>query len=830
MAESPRKRTSTKKVKKGKKNRLRSLFFVLFFTAVFAIVCGIIGYLLIVLNGERLLAENGSKLNLGEASIIYDAQGEEVARLAHADENRELAEFSEIPKVMLDAIVATEDQRFYEHSGLDFWAIGRAVVKDIIARSAVEGGSTITQQLAKNVFLSADKTFFRKATEASIAVALENEMSKEEILTMYLNRIYFGKGVYGVKNAAKYYFGVELQELEVWQAATLAGIPKAPSRFNPVSHPDNSMNRRAVVLKLMYDQGKITQAEMESAKAVVYEQPEGQKSNGNSSDYLAFIDYVVDEAIDMTNLTEEELRVGGYRIYTTLNKKAQSVVEKEFADDDNFEKSVDEQLSQAAMIILDHRDGAIQAMAGGRDYVKKGLNRVNVTRQPGSTIKPITVYGPALESGGMYPWTVLDNDQKCFNNYCPTDRWGPVAVTMQQAIKDSRNLAAVWTLNNIGVKKGMDFAKKLGLELTDDDRNLSIALGGLTKGSTPLEMATAYAIFANGGKSVDPHTIVKIERGNKAIYKYEAPKSEQLMSPTTAWYMTEMLQTVIEKGGTGTRAAIGRPLAGKTGTTQHGIPGYRGGGIRDAWFVGYTPEWTAAVWLGYDRTDEKHLLDKNSSAAATLFAKVMKPAMQGVESGSFKKPGSIKENVAPAAVSNLQAVFEDGIVRLTWDPSPVEGAIYKVYRKEQSESAFSHFVDMQTAGTDDMSAFPGMTYEYYVTVYDPETKLESSPSATLKFEVPETEIDIPELPTETLPPDEGEIDQPGGGDGNNGGIATEPPIDNGEGTGEPDDGTTPPGEIPIPTLPPVEGTGGSENGTPQANGDAGNAGASGAGR
>lgn len=814
---------------KGKKNKTRNILLVLFFTVVLAVVCGVIGYLLIILNGERLLAENANKLDLGEASIVYDMNGQEVAKLYKADQNRELAEYSEIPQVMRDAIVATEDQRFYEHSGLDFWAIGRALVKDIIARSAVEGASTITQQLAKNVFLTADKTFFRKATEASIAVALEHELSKEEILTMYLNRIYFGKGVYGIKNAAEYYFGVELEDLELWQAATLAGIPKAPSRYNPVSHPEDSMNRRAVVLKLMYDQGKITQQEMEQAKAVVYNPPADQKSNNSMYNYPAFIDYVVEEAMEELNLTEEELRVGGYRIYTTLNQQAQSVVDTEFANGDNFDKSVDDQISQGAMVILDHRDGSIQAMAGGRDYVKKGLNRVNVKRQPGSTIKPITVYGPALEYAGMYPWTVLDNDQKCFNNYCPTDRWGAVPVTMQQAIKESRNLAAVWTLNEIGVKNGMEFAKKLGLTLTDEDRNLSIALGGLTHGATPLEMATAFAVFANGGMSVDPHTVVKIESGKTTVYEYKAPKAERLMSAETAWYMTEMLQTVIEKGGTGTRAAIDRPLAGKTGTTQHGIPGYKGGGIRDAWFIGYTPEWTASVWLGYDKTDKDHLLDSNSSAAARLFAKVMKSAMKGVSKGSFVKPESLKEEVkvAPDAVTNFQAVYspEASRVLLSWDSSPIEGAIYKVFRKEESESAFIEFDNTENTAVEDMSAFPGLTYEYYVIVYDPDSKLESSQSATIKVQIPDTEIDIPEEPTETLPPDtDGGGETPGEGEGGiiDGGIEeTEPP--SGEGGTEQPGGEPGTGETPIPTTPPGGGSGNAAEGGQTSSNAAGSA-------
>ena len=642
-------------------------------------------------------------------------------------------------------------------------------MKDVIARSAVEGASTITQQLAKNVFLSAEKTFFRKATEASIAVALENQMSKQEILTMYLNRIYFGKGIHGVKGAAEFYFDTELQDLELWQAATLAAMPKAPNRYNPIRHPDDSMKRRAVVLKLMYDQGYITEPQMNEAKAVVYGAPEGREDSQPDA-YPAFVDYVIDEAIEVTKLSEEELLIGGFHIYTTLNPTAQKALEAAFNDDSNFEESKDEQKAQGAMIIMDHRDGTIQALSGGRDYVKKGLNRVLVNRQPGSVFKPILSFGPALETG-MYPWTVLDIDQKCFSNYCPTDRWGPVPVTMKQAMKDSRNLAAVWLLNEVGIKAAFKYAEKLGFELEPEDRNLTAALGGLTKGVTPMQMATAYSVFANDGKSVDPHSILKIE-GKNFSYTYKAPPSKQLISQENANHMTDILQSVVEKGGTGTRAAFGRPLAGKTGTTQHGIPGYKGSGNRDAWFVGYTPEWTAAVWMGYDKTDVDHMLTRGSRQAAEMFAKVMKSAMTNVPSASFKKRKEVVEIKPPAAISNLNAVYipELSVVNLIWDEISEGDITYQVYRKEVSERDYIRFVDTLNTTVDDMGALPGESYEYYVVAYDAKNNLTGERSAIVTVDIPEEQfipeepIIDPEMPIidpgELIPPLDGENTSP----------------------------------------------------------------------
>ncbi|MFC4809491.1 PBP1A family penicillin-binding protein [Paenibacillus sp. GCM10023250] len=746
MAEGPRSRKgkTEKKAKPRKKRNRRKLAVWLFFTAAIAVVCGIIGYMLIILNGERILADNQDKFELPEASTIYDNAGKEIIKLGA---NRENVDFNEIPELMLDAVIATEDQRFEKHSGIDLWSIGRALVKDVVARSAVEGGSTITQQLAKNLFLTQDKTFFRKATEASIAVAIEHKMTKDEIITMYLNRIYFGKGAYGVQAAARTYFNADVKDLKLWQIATLAAIPKAPSTYNPINNPDNSKERRAVVLSLMADQGYITQAEMEEAKAVDYKPVQRDKSD-DSATYQAFIDYVIAEAENVGGITEEELRIKGYKIYTTLNTQAQSAMEKEFEDDNNFEKSVDEQKEQAAMIIVDHRNGEIQGLVGGRDYVNKGLNRVLVPRQPGSSFKPITVYGPAIETGDWFPWSTLQDVKTCYGSYCPSDSnkvkyLGP--IPMRQSIKESRNASAVWLLNKIGVSKGLAFAKKLGFELDPEkDRNLAIGLGGLTYGVTPFQMAKAYSAFANDGKSVDPHALIKItDQEDEPIYTYNAPNAEQVMKPATAEYMTDVLQAVLEKGGTGVNARLDRPVAGKTGTTQNGIPGLSNGYNRDAWFSGYTPEWTAVVWMGYDRTDRNHMIKKSSEQSAAMFGKVMREAMKGVPKGSFKKPAEEHEEKPPVGIANFSAVYNDqkAAVQLAWSPVEGQGMTYRIYRKATGEAEFSRLMDSLTAtGVDDMAIAPGLSYEYYVAAFDPSTNMEGTPSAAVTVDVPAAEL------------------------------------------------------------------------------------------
>ncbi|WP_373231536.1 PBP1A family penicillin-binding protein [Cohnella sp.] len=773
--------------RKGKKS---VVLMWLFFVGLFAIVCAVVGYLLIILNGERILSTNINKLNLDQASVIVDRNDKQVSKLYVAEGNREFVPFGEIPKLVQDAFIATEDKRFYEHSGVDLLGIGRALVKDIIARSAVEGASTITQQLAKNLFLNADKTLFRKGTEASIALALEQQKSKQEILELYLNRIYFGGGQYGIKTAAIYYFGEkDLKKLKVWQIATLAAIPKAPTTYNPIRNPNNSMERRAVVLKLMLDQGLITEEERDEAAKIVYKPKAVSQQN---SKYLTYIDYVVDEAKDKTGLSEEELLSGGYTIKTTINTKAQLAMEAQFAKESMFEKSKDDIQVQGSMVIMDQHDGSLIAMVGGRDYEKQGWNRVTKKRQPGSAFKPIVAYGPAMETGQFFPWTNVEDVKQCFDNgkYCPSNSNKNQylgSIPMRQAIKESRNVSAVWLLNEIGVSKGMAFAEKLGITLDKkNDHNLAIALGGLYKGATPIEMARAYAAFANGGALQDPHSILSIKNNEgDTVYEYDAPKAKQVMSANTAYYVTQILQGVLQRGGTGVKANFGgRPIAGKTGTTQAAIPNFETSGNRDVWFVGYTPEWTAAVWFGYDETDKDHYLKQGSGQAAAMFSAVMSKAMNGVKHKSFPIPKNLQQEEKLNSVTGLIAEYSPEFVsvEMSWAPVEGEGITYKIYRKGDGEAEFKMVAETGEAAFDDLAILPDQTFSYYVTAFHAVKKLESEPSEQVNVTISSGMEVIPS-------PGEGE----GEGEGEGNGIEipspspsaapgqpTEPPIGNEE--------------------------------------------------
>lgn len=735
-------KATSKKRKSGKKRfSYGKLLLASGITAAVAIVVALIGYMVIIYNGQKIFDENKDKMDMMEASIVYDANDQEVGVLAR--QNRELVDSSEIPKKVAYAFIATEDRRFETHGGVDFWAIGRALAKDIVARSAVEGGSTITQQLAKNLFLDSDKTFFRKGTEMSIALALEENLSKDEIMALYLNRIYFGKGAYGIKAASKLYFGKsDLNQLDTWEIATLAAIPKSPSIYSPLADPEKSKERRGVVLKLMYDQGYITEDEKNKAQAVDYvPQP------GKNQEFLAFTDYVISEAADKYKLDEEVIRRGGYKIYTTMNVDAQRNMEAAFNNPKLFQKDGPEQKMQGSMVIVDNKDGGIVAMSGGRDYQSKGLNRALAPRQPGSSFKPLIVYAPAMElQGDKYnPYTLLTDEQKSYGNYSPRNYDGVYQgqVTMLEAVRKSINAPAVWLLNQIGVRKATDFVKKMGITLDSQDNNLAIALGGLTKGVTPLQMAQAYSSFPNDGIMYTAHSIRKIVDGDGAETVAKVEKSK-VMSPKTAYYVTELLKGVVE-GGTGTAAKMNRPVAGKTGTTQLDLKGLEKNN-RDVWFAGYTPEWTAAIWMGFDKTDAKHyVLPASSSLPAGMFKEVLSKSMTNIPVKQFQRPEDVPDlKEAPKAVTNLTAEYAADTlpkVKLAWtgEENNDIGA-YQLFRKEAKEADFRQIGELVkgTFQIDDITIKPGESYEYYVVPYNTQSSQAGAKSNVVSVQIPLT--------------------------------------------------------------------------------------------
>jgi penicillin-binding protein 2A len=729
---------------------------------VLGVFAAIAVYLIIILAGEKLLKENIGKLTMDQATIIYDSEGKEVTSVYR--QNRELVKYEDLPKDLIKAFIAVEDKRFFEHTGFDVRAVMRALYRDLIQRQAKEGGSTITQQLAKNMFLNSDKTLFRKLRELSLALALENNYSKDQIIEMYLNNIYFGNGAYGVKTASELFFDKsDLNQLEIWEMATLAAIPKAPTQYSPLNDAEKSKMRRAVVLKLMFDQGFITEDQRTVAAAVQYNVKTSTAKRKTA--YLTYIDYVIDEVEQVYGISEQELLRSGYKIFTAMDRRAQRAIEDVYADASQFPKNGPKQMAQSAMVIIDHKTGGLAAMIGGRDYVNKGLNRALVRRQPGSSFKPIVSFAPALEAG-RNPYTPIVDKPMSFGNntYSPKnyDNKYRGSVNMFEAMRLSINIPAVALLDEYGVKKGFEMAKNLDIELSPDDKNLSIALGGLTYGVTPLEMARAYGTFANYGELVETHSVKRIVDANGNDVNPDLSdqkrtlKTKRVMSGETAYILTQLLQGVVD-GGTGKAAKMKWPVAGKTGTTQSNLKGVSGGN-RDAWFVGYTSEYTAAVWLGFDKTDKNHYLLEGSSLTAKIFKNVMTRVMRDKEVRPFA-PGAggyeLEKYKKPEAVVTLNGeMTPERFVRLEWS-SNEEGLSYRVYRKDEASSDFSIVHETSDTSFVDMEVQPSASYEYYVEVIRPETGITGNQSNTFMLTTPSEYDPLPgEEGEEPLPLDE----------------------------------------------------------------------------
>ncbi|WP_442604027.1 PBP1A family penicillin-binding protein [Paenibacillus sp. KN14-4R] len=755
----PNRRSSSQPKKNKKKFNFKKFIFGLVITMIVGMICAVGLYIFIMVNGNRMLEENQDKYEMPVASKIVDRDGNEITSLYR--ENREIASAGDIPQLVKDAFIATEDQRFMSHKGIDFMGIGRAIVKDITHRGAVQGASTITQQLAKNMFWEkAPKTFFRKATEASLAIALENKNTKDEIITMYLNRIYLGSNAYGIKAASKKYFGKsDLKDLQVWEIATLAALPKAPTTYSPLRDPDKSKERRAVVLRLMTDQGFITEAQRQEAAAIDYDP---KNSSADNQAYPSFTDYVLKEAQDEYGIEEGNLRIGGYTIKTTMDPNAQKIMESTYSQDKFFQKPANDGTKiQSSMVILDNKDSGIIAMIGGRDFKTKDFNRAyQAERQPGSAFKPIVAYAPALESGKYTPYSMLNDKKECFAGYCPNNYNNQYQdqVTMMEAVRVSKNIAPVSLLNDMGVTTGLDMAIKMGIPLDPKkDKNLAIALGGLTTGATPMQMAEAYTIFANGGIKNKTHAIIEISGtdGKKKEFKQE---SKQVLSSKTAYYMTQMLQGAVQ-GGTGKNAGFDRPVAGKTGSTGldwKGLEKYD----RDVWFVGYTPEWTASVWQGFDKTDKNHYVTVGSGSTATIFKEVMSKALAKMPKKGFTKPKDVEELKEPAkGITDLAASFvrETKSVKLSWSAQG-DKYQYQVFRRGLLDVDYKQVSTVATPEFNDIAVEAGDKYSYYVIGTNGTNTTEKSNA--VEVEVPQDGL-IP-TPSPSPSPDISPSPPPGG--------------------------------------------------------------------
>lgn len=685
-------------------------------------------------------------------SIIYDGQSDVVTRL-HGVQDRTWVSISELQPSTVYAFISAEDARFFEHEGVDVIRIAGAIVADIKAGSYVQGASTISQQLIKLSHLTSEKTISRKAEEAALAYEMERQYSKEDILEMYLNYVYFGGGYYGIEAAAEGYFGVHASDLTLDQSAMLAGILKSPSGYAPHINYAASINRRNNILRLMRDYGYITDDEKKQASAgrptILHDK------NEEYSGY--YTDAVTKSAAALMGITVDELIRGGYSIYSAMDSDIQHYCEEMFKNGEMFPAED----SEAAIVVLEPSTGMVVAMVGGRSYTGGiSFNRAtDIRRQPGSVIKPVIAYAPAFEYLNYTAADMILDEETTFADYTPSNYGNKYYgwVTVREAVTKSLNVPAVKTLSEVGVERAKDFAKRCGIEFDDKDDSLTLALGGFTYGVSPLQIAGAYSCFASGGIYNTPTLIKKItDRNGLTVYEYRQD-SRRVMSEANAYILTSMLKSVVTEG-TGHRLnTLDIPIAGKTGTV--GLAN----GNRDAWMAGYTPEYTAVVWQGYD-SDRLGLLPSSATGGtypALMLYELFNHIYPDGRSGDFEKPESVKqysidaktlkkqhkvvlanamtpqssrvteyftEETAPEDVSgywavpgsaqNLLAVREEGGVMVSFD-CPDDFGMYTLWRSEAGKAEKPLMTWNGREGHIeyiDAAVNPGKGYRYRVTV------------------------------------------------------------------------------------------------------------------
>ena len=608
---------------------------ILFGLLLFTITCG-------VTFAASLPKDIRQKLeSVKSISTIYDRRGKLIGNLYNYQ--RIWAPIQKIDKDLQNAVVAIEDNRFYKHNGIDLKGMVRAFLANLTGKGNMQGGSTITQQLAKIVLLSMDRTLNRKIQDISYALEIEKNYTKSEILEMYLNSIYLAHGNLGVESAARFYFGKSARRLTVEEAAMIAAIIRSPENYSPVKHPEVAKKRRNLVLKKMFDYKYLTNVQYQAAikKPIVVV----GKKTGNSMVGGYFLDYIREYLIKQLGYTEEELRVGGYKIYTTLDLGYQKQAEQVMQNLPVL-KGASVQ-PQGALITLDPNTGGILAMVGGKNYGQTQYNRaVKSYRQPGSAIKPF-VYASALEKG--YTAASVFEDKPLEIPLTNGRTWQPTnydhtyrgKITLRQALRNSVNTVAVQLVQTVGIDAVVEQMERMGIDSlvkngSNNDLNLApLSLGGLTKGVTPLELAASYTTFPNQGNYMKPIAIRKILDGQGNLLKKFKAESKPALSATSAYIMTMLMKDVVEQG-TAQKAQIpGWQVAGKTGTSSD---------YTNAWFVGFTPDLLTVVWLGNDRQGvpmKSKGVSIGSAYSAQLWSDYMKKVTVKRQVVTFKEPPGI---------------------------------------------------------------------------------------------------------------------------------------------------------------------------------------------
>lgn len=594
---------------------------------------------------------------LKATTLIYDKNEEQVGSLS--GQKGTYVELDAISDNLKKAVIATEDRSFYKNNGINFSRFALALV----TMGKFGGGSTITQQLAKNAYLSQEQTITRKAKEFFLALELTKQYSKDEILTMYLNNAYFGNSVWGIEDASRKYFGVSAAELTLEQSATLAGMLKGPEIYNPIYSLENATNRRNTILSVMVDAKTISQAEADQAASVDISSELVDNYNGTSDTYQypSYFDAVIQEAIQKYGLTEDDIVNKGYKIYTELDQNYQVGMQYVYDDPSYFPVAEDGESSQSASVAMDPKTGAVRGLVGRVSSTTQSFRSFNYAtqskRSPGSAIKPLVVYAPAVANGYSINKS-LPNTPIDYDGYRPENFGGYESedVPMYQALANSYNVPAVYLLDKMGVSKAFSYGKKFGLNMSGANRELGVALGGSVT-SNPLEMAQAYSTFANDGVMPKAHLITRIETASGKIIKQFKESNQRILSQSVSKKMTSMMLGTFSNGSAVNANAYGYTMAGKTGTTE---TEFNPDLTSDQWVIGYTPDVVLSQWIGFDKTDENHYLsDASSGTASTIFSAVASNVLPYTEGSVFDVENAyVSDGIVPTYTANPEEAKE----------------------------------------------------------------------------------------------------------------------------------------------------------------------------
>ncbi|MFH1612690.1 MAG: PBP1A family penicillin-binding protein [bacterium] len=622
----------------NKKIKYKKFIFAFLITAMFAIISAFATSLSFAIYFKNLpdvsVLENYQP---DLSSKIFSDKGEIIAHLG--TQKRILVPLKEIPKKLIQATIATEDASFYKHKGINAKGILRAVFTDVLAGKIVEGGSSITQQLAKQLFLTNKRTFDRKLKELILALQIEKKYSKDEILEIYFNQIYFGEGAYGVETASILYFGKSVKYLNLSECALLAGLPKAPTNYSPFKYPNKAKKRQILVAKRMLENGFISKKDFEIIKKSSFDFSKFSKRLKYGAHFVEYIRQYLETKYDFHLIYS-----GGLKIYTTLNFQMQQIAEDVFKNNlDQLKKSIKKDDLQGSFIAIEPKTGQIKTMIGGYEFSSSNqFNRaIQAKRQPGSSFK-VFVYLTALDNG-FTPASIFLDAPVVFKGAQSGQDWTPTNyeedkfygyIGLRKALAHSVNIVAIKLLEKVVPDRVIEYAQGLGVK-SSLGKDLSLALG--TYEVSNLEMTSAYATIANQGIYIQPFTILKIEdRNGKVLEKY-VPEEKIVLSPETTYLMTSLMESAVKEGTCWKAKALNRPVAAKTGTTDN---------FTDAWFLGFTPQLAAGVWIGFDKKEPIGYGMTGGMIAAPIWVEFMQKALQDKPVLDFPIP----ENIISVAI------------------------------------------------------------------------------------------------------------------------------------------------------------------------------------